>query len=87
MVQFDPQGGTCPGFSEMGETRPDRQGRQILAELGARLNTDERARHPWNELSMGTSADYPEAVAEGSTWVRIGTDVFGPRPTPQQETT
>lgn len=31
-------------------------------------------------LSMGMSADMDAAVAEGSTMVRIGTDIFGPRP-------
>ena len=30
-------------------------------------------------LSMGTSGDYEAAIAEGSTMVRIGTAVFGPR--------
>ncbi len=31
------------------------------------------------ELSMGMSADYPEAIAEGATWVRVGTAIFGRR--------
>tara|TARA_B110000263_G_scaffold87661_1_gene76600 strand:- start:855 stop:1532 length:678 start_codon:yes stop_codon:yes gene_type:complete len=30
-------------------------------------------------LSMGMSADYREAIAEGSTMIRIGTDIFGQR--------
>ena len=30
-------------------------------------------------LSMGTSADFEAAIAEGSTIVRIGTAIFGPR--------
>src|SRR5690349_2559356 len=30
-------------------------------------------------LSMGTSADYSAAIAEGATIVRIGTAIFGPR--------
>lgn len=30
-------------------------------------------------LSMGMSADYQEAMAEGSTMIRIGTNLFGPR--------
>jgi len=30
-------------------------------------------------LSMGMSADYREAIAHGSTMVRIGTDIFGVR--------
>jgi pyridoxal phosphate enzyme (YggS family) len=32
-------------------------------------------------LSMGMTADYRAAIAEGATLVRIGTAVFGPRPT------
>jgi pyridoxal phosphate enzyme (YggS family) len=30
-------------------------------------------------LSMGTSADFEAAIAEGSTLVRVGTAIFGPR--------
>lgn len=33
----------------------------------------------FDTLSMGMSDDYLTAVAEGSTMVRIGTDIFGPR--------
>jgi PLP dependent protein len=32
------------------------------------------------ELSMGMTGDYEVAVAEGSTMVRLGTALFGPRP-------
>lgn len=35
---------------------------------------------PLNELSMGTSSDYKIALAEGATWVRLGTSLFGARP-------
>lgn len=35
---------------------------------------------PLDTLSMGTSADLEAAVAEGATWVRVGTALFGPRP-------
>ncbi len=41
------------------------------------------ARYPradWDELSMGTSADYEVAVQEGATLVRVGTAIVGPRP-------
>ena len=31
---------------------------------------------PFSELSMGMSHDYPEAIAHGSTYVRIGTAFF-----------
>jgi pyridoxal phosphate enzyme (YggS family) len=34
------------------------------------------------ELSMGMSADYPDAIAEGATIVRLGSAVFGPRASP-----
>lgn len=33
------------------------------------------------ELSMGMSGDFEAAVLEGATLVRIGTDIFGSRPT------
>jgi PLP dependent protein len=49
-----------------------RQTRQVfdyLNEHGLGLDT----------LSMGTTADYPAAIAEGATIVRIGTAIFGPR--------
>ena len=32
-----------------------------------------------HELSMGMSGDWPEAAAAGSTWVRIGSGLFGPK--------
>jgi len=34
----------------------------------------------FRHLSMGMSADFPWAVEEGATLVRIGTAIFGPRP-------
>jgi PLP dependent protein len=37
------------------------------------------------ELSMGMSGDWPEAVAAGSTWVRLGTALFGVRPGNQEQ--
>ena len=42
-----------------------------------------RARHPGlgPALSMGMSEDYPIAVEEGATLVRIGRAIFGTRPT------
>jgi pyridoxal phosphate enzyme (YggS family) len=54
----------------------DPDGRSALfvecAALAARLGLP--------ELSMGMSGDWREAVAAGSTWVRIGSALFGPRP-------
>jgi len=41
------------------------------------------ATHPQADtLSMGMSADFAEAIAAGSTMVRVGSALFGPRPTP-----
>lgn len=37
-------------------------------------------RHTFSELSMGMSQDYPQAVQEGATWLRLGTALLGPRP-------
>ncbi|MGH7658626.1 MAG: alanine racemase, partial [Gemmatimonadales bacterium] len=36
--------------------------------------------HQLPELSMGMSGDYPVAVEEGATMVRLGTVLFGERP-------
>ncbi len=44
----------------------------------------------FNQLSMGMTNDYIEAIKEGATWIRIGTAIFGPRnltPTPDEPTT
>ena len=30
-------------------------------------------------LSMGMSDDYADAISEGSTMIRVGTAIFGPR--------
>ena len=49
-----------------------------------RLSHELRARLPpamardFNQLSMGMSRDWPQAVAAGSTLVRIGGHIFGP---------
>ena len=34
----------------------------------------------WESLSIGTSFDYEVAIEEGATMVRLGTSIFGPRP-------
>jgi pyridoxal phosphate enzyme (YggS family) len=55
--------------------------RQRQAFLGVRQALEcLQKRHPQlDTLSMGMSADLEAAIAEGSTMVRIGTDIFGPR--------
>lgn len=49
-----------------------------LAELREALES--RLGFPLRELSMGMTDDFPQAIAEGATMVRIGTRIFGPRP-------
>ena len=49
-----------------------------LRELRERLAKDLGLALP--ELSMGMSADFPWAIYEGATIVRVGTALFGPRP-------
>jgi pyridoxal phosphate enzyme (YggS family) len=39
--------------------------------------------HELKELSMGMSHDLEVAIAEGATYVRVGTALFGRRPKPQ----
>ncbi len=53
---------------------------QRLRELRDRLA--DRFGKPLPELSMGMSHDFEVAVEEGSTQVRLGTALFGPRPIP-----
>ena len=46
----------------------------------ARLAAEGRAQDiPLHELSMGMSWDFPVAIANGATIIRLGTRVFGPR--------
>lgn len=40
----------------------------------------------WNELSMGMSADFPVAIEEGATLIRVGTAIFGRRTPPARGT-
>ena len=51
--------------------------------IGARAARDALAAagHPATELSMGMSNDFEVAVEEGATMVRLGTVLFGARPT------
>lgn len=66
-----------PLFDDPEQARPYFvQARRVLEMLAARFP----AAGAWNELSMGTSADYRVAVEEGATFVRVGTAIVGPRP-------
>jgi len=61
----------APGFEA--QRRPFRRLREHLEELN-------REGFGLDTLSMGTTGDLRAAIAEGSTLVRVGTGLFGPRP-------
>jgi pyridoxal phosphate enzyme (YggS family) len=60
------------------DTDEQRRAFRLLREL---RDAAERAGHSLPELSMGMSGDYPTAVEEGATMIRLGTVLFGERHT------
>jgi len=68
LMLIPPRGNARPHFAALRALR-DREA------AVARPNVDLR------ELSMGMTEDLEVAVAEGATIVRVGTAIFGPRPT------
>jgi len=48
-------------------------------ELFDRLKRQIRDPERWDSLSMGMSQDYIDAIRYGSTHIRVGTAIFGPR--------
>ena len=63
-----------PAADLAAQRAPHRALRKLLEALNAEgLDLD--------TLSIGMSADLEAAVAEGATWVRVGTAIFGSRPT------
>lgn len=59
-------------------TRPHFAALRALRDLHS---ATERPGVQLHELSMGMSADFRVAIEEGATLVRVGTAIFGPRPT------
>lgn len=51
-----------------------------MRELSERLASLQLAALRMNTLSLGMSHDFPVAIEEGSTMVRVGTAIFGKRP-------
>ena len=51
--------------------------KRIFEETKARYFSE--ATDQFNQLSMGMSDDYPIALEEGSTMIRVGSRIFGPR--------
>lgn len=71
-----------PYFEDAEQARPYfRRLRRLREFLAGRL-----PQFSWQELSMGTSADFVVAVEEGATLVRVGQAILGPRPPKAEET-
>lgn len=71
------------GLMAIPEPHPDpAQRRAAFAQMKV-LFDSVKASHPsCDTLSMGMSDDYPLALAEGATLIRVGTALFGARPAP-----
>lgn len=68
------------GLMTMAElTRDETVQRRAFARLRGLAEAVAKAGHRVQELSMGMSGDYPVAVEEGATMVRLGTVLFGER--------
>jgi pyridoxal phosphate enzyme (YggS family) len=65
-----------PLFEDGNRTRPYFRRLRLLQEILAKRMPNQN----WQELSMGTSSDFEEAILEGATFVRIGRAILGPRP-------
>lgn len=50
---------------------------QLFVDMRGEMSDNQ---NEFNCLSMGMSGDFEDAIAEGSTLVRVGTALFGPRP-------
>ena len=69
------------GLMTMAELTEDEAVQRAAFRTLRRLRDEAGARgHALPELSMGMSGDYPVAVEEGATMVRLGTLLFGERP-------
>ncbi|AKA21828.1 YggS family pyridoxal phosphate-dependent enzyme [Pseudomonas chlororaphis] len=69
------------GLMAIPEPTDDRAAQDAAFAAVRRLNDDlrERLNLPTDTLSMGMSHDLEAAIAQGATWVRIGTALFGAR--------
>ncbi len=67
---------TIPPAGSLDEARRDFARLRVLGESLSRLRPPNVQ---FKELSMGMSADFEAAIAEGATMVRIGTSIFGAR--------
>lgn len=68
--------GLASNTDDQAQVRAEFRGLKQLYDKLAPMRTDNVV---FSELSMGMSGDYPLAVAEGSTLVRVGSAIFGAR--------
>jgi len=71
---------TMPAFAE--DPEASRPAFVALRELSVRCAERWAGTHRFDVLSMGTSQDYAVAASEGATIVRLGSVLYGGRPTP-----
>ena len=72
------------GFMAIPKPVPDQEvQRAVFAQVRHLLERANHRGHALDTLSMGMTADLEQAIFEGSTHVRIGTALFGQRPTKQ----
>ena len=66
-----------PPFSETPEVAEGyfQRLRALKDEINSGLGLDKPLKH----LSMGMTADYPQAIRQGATFIRVGTAIFGAR--------
>lgn len=68
--------GIAPNESDKENTRPYFQ---KMKEIITDVNSKNIYKQELTELSMGMSGDFPIAIEEGATFVRLGTVIFGDR--------
>jgi pyridoxal phosphate enzyme (YggS family) len=76
------KGITIEGLMTMPPYNPDPEKSRPVFKKLVELKDQLRRRFPdqtWEHLSVGMSDDYPVAIEEGATIVRIGTAIMGPR--------
>jgi PLP dependent protein len=69
----------CGLMTMAAQSEDERLQRAAFGRLRALRDRMQAAGHSLPELSMGMSGDYPVAVEEGATMVRLGTLLFGER--------
>ena len=67
------------GLMVIPKPKDNERQRMSFKKIKNKFNELKKNYNELDTLSMGMSADYQEAMAEGSTMIRIGTNLFGPR--------